>query len=264
MLAGTKGPDKIRGKGGNDRLKGKGGNDLLNAGKGRDAAIGGTGADKLRGGPGDDLINAADGRRDNAIAGGPGKNTCILDTTLELTLARGCTTIRSGPLGGGPPGPGEGLRVLTADGLTGCRSALPTCQFSITGDGADAPAGTVTGTGGVTAVGAAAVTSGTRLDRDGRLRLLERRGAACHDRLGDLRRAGRLRGLEELVAASRSPALAGVDSLAGGSRGPPAARSRRGRRRGRDRRTGRGPATWSRPAAPRLCSRRAIGSAGGH
>ena len=161
MLAGTKGPDKIRGKGGNDRLKGKGGNDLLNAGKGRDAAIGGAGADKLRGGPGDDLINAADGRRDSAIAGGPGKNTCILDTTLELTLATGCTTIRSGPLGGGPPGPGEGLRVLTADGLSGCASALPTCQFSITGDGADSPGGTVTGTGGVTAVGAAATTSGT-------------------------------------------------------------------------------------------------------
>jgi Ca2+-binding RTX toxin-like protein len=160
-LAGTKGPDKIRGKGGNDRLKGRGGNDLLNAGKGRDAAIGGAGADKLRGGAGDDLINAADGRRDGAIAGGPGKNTCILDTTLELTLARGCTTIRSGPLGGGPPGPGEGLRVLTADGLTGCRSALPTCQFSITGDGADSQAGTTTGTGGVTAAGPAVVTSGT-------------------------------------------------------------------------------------------------------
>jgi Ca2+-binding RTX toxin-like protein len=161
MLAGTKGPDKIRGKGGNDRLKGKGGNDLLNAGKGRDAAIGGAGVDKLRGGPGDDLINAADGRRDGAIAGGPGKNTCILDTTLELTLATGCTRIRSGPHAGGPPGPGEGLRVLTADGLAGCRSALPTCQFSITGDGADAPGGTVTGTGGVTAVGPAATTSGT-------------------------------------------------------------------------------------------------------
>ena len=96
LLAGTKGADKLKGKGGNDRLKGKGGNDLLNGGKGRDTAIGGPGADKLLGGPGDDLINAADGRRDSAIDGGAGTNTCVLDTSLELAIARRCSTIRSG------------------------------------------------------------------------------------------------------------------------------------------------------------------------
>jgi RTX calcium-binding nonapeptide repeat (4 copies) len=159
-LAGTKGADKLRGKGGNDRLKGKGGNDLLNGGKGRDTVVGGPGADKLLGGPGNDLLKAADGRRDRAIDGGPGTNTCVLDTTLELAIARRCSTIRSGSATGGPPGPGEGLRVLSATGLAGC-SEIPICVFTISGDGADATLGTVTGVGGVQAGGASVTISGS-------------------------------------------------------------------------------------------------------
>ena len=160
-LAGTKGADKLKGKGGNDRLKGKGGNDLLNGGKGRDTVVGGPGTDKLLGGPGNDLLKAADGRRDRAINGGAGTNTCVIDTTLELASVRGCSTIRSGSLGGGPPGPGEGLRVLSATGLAGCTSPVPSCVFTIAGDGADATVGTVTGVGGVQAAGGSVTISGS-------------------------------------------------------------------------------------------------------
>jgi Ca2+-binding RTX toxin-like protein len=158
-LAGTKGPDKIKGKAGNDRLKGKAGNDLLNGGKDRDTVIGGPGADRMLGGPGDDLINAADGARDSAIDGGAGTNTCVLDTNLELAIARGCSAIRAGSVGGAP-GPGQGLQVLTVNGLVGC-TAVPICLFTITGNGADAPVGTVTGTGGVNAGGASVTVSGS-------------------------------------------------------------------------------------------------------
>jgi Ca2+-binding RTX toxin-like protein len=159
VLTGTKGSDKLKGKGGNDRLKGKAGNDLLNGGKGRDTAIGGAGADRLLGGPGDDLINAADGTLDSVIDGGAGTNTCVLDTSLELAIARGCSTIRAGSPGAAP-GPGQGLQVLIVNGLVGC-TALPVCVFTITGNGADAPLGTVTGTGGVVAIGTSVVISGT-------------------------------------------------------------------------------------------------------
>jgi hypothetical protein len=94
------------------------------------------------------------------IDGGTGTNTCILDTSLELAIARGCATIKVGASGGGAPGPAQGLQVLSANGLAGC-GALPICVFTITGNGADAPAGTVTGTGGVVAVGSSVNTSGS-------------------------------------------------------------------------------------------------------
>ncbi len=163
-IAGTKGADKIKGKGGNDKIKGKGGNDALNGGKGRDKVTGGAGADRHLGGPGNDLIKAADGRRDKAINGGAGKNTCVIDTTLELAIAKRCSTIRAGGPGGGGggpgPGPGEGLRVLSVTGLVGCDQTLPLCAFTISGDGADGLVGTVTGGGGVTAAGASVVITG--------------------------------------------------------------------------------------------------------
>jgi hypothetical protein len=164
-IVGTKGADRIKGLSGNDKIKGKKGNDKLNGGKGRDTIIGDAGADKMAGGAGKDVIKAADGRRDKAINGGPGKNRCVIDTALELSIARNCSTIVSGAGGsgggGGPgPGPGEGLRVLAADGVV-CASALPTCVFTLTGDGADALFGTVTGGGGVVAVGADVTISGS-------------------------------------------------------------------------------------------------------
>ncbi len=154
-IAGTKKADKINGKAGNDKLKGKGGNDVLNGGKGRDKITGGAGADKHIGGAGNDVLKAADNRRDKAINGGAGRDRCVIDSTLELSLVRGCETVTAGgPGAGGPgpgPGPGEGLRVNEFTGLVGCaQQALPLCVFTISGDGADAPVGLVTGGDGVT------------------------------------------------------------------------------------------------------------------
>jgi hypothetical protein len=157
-LVGTQRADTIKGMGGKDKIKGKGGNDKLSGGKGRDAITGAGGADKMAGGGGNDVIKAADGRRDKAINGGPGKNRCVIDTALELSIARHCSTIVNG--GGGGPGQGGGLRLLTAQGLT-CASLQPTCVFTISGDGADGTIGTVTGGGGVTAVGGSVTTSGS-------------------------------------------------------------------------------------------------------
>jgi Hemolysin-type calcium-binding repeat (2 copies). len=161
-INGTQGADTIKGMSGNDKIKGKKGNDKLNGGKGRDTIAGDAGADKMLGGAGNDVIKAADGRRDKAINGGPGKNRCVIDTTLELSIARNCSSIAAPPsAGGGPgPGPGEGLRVLSSTGLV-CASSLPTCVFTISGDGADGTLGTVTGGGGVTAVGGSVTPSGS-------------------------------------------------------------------------------------------------------
>jgi hypothetical protein len=162
-IVGTKGADTIKGMAGNDKIKGKKGNDKLNGGKGRDTVAGDAGADKMLGGAGNDVIKAADGRRDKAINGGGGKNRCVIDTTLELSIARNCSSIIAGGpgAGGGPgPGPGEGLRVLSATGLV-CASSLPTCVFTASGDGANGTVGTVTGGGGVTAVGGSVTPSGS-------------------------------------------------------------------------------------------------------
>jgi hemolysin type calcium-binding protein len=159
-LVGTQRADTIKGMGGKDKIKGKGGNDKLSGGKGRDAITGGGGADKMTGGAGNDVIKAADGRRDKAINGGPGKNRCVIDTALELSIARHCSSIVDGGRGSPAPGPGGGLRLLTAQGLT-CASSQPTCVFTISGDGANGTVGTVTGGGGVTAFGGSVTTSGS-------------------------------------------------------------------------------------------------------
>jgi hypothetical protein len=160
-ISGTQGRDTIKGRGGKDKIMGRGGSDKLNGGKGRDKVIGGRGADRMLGGAGNDVIKAADGRRDKRINGGPGKNRCVIDTALELSIARNCSSISGGPGGGAGsgPGPGEGLRVLVADGLA-CASPLPVCAFNLSGDGADGTLGTVTGGGGVTAVGVSVTISG--------------------------------------------------------------------------------------------------------
>jgi hypothetical protein len=166
-LVGTKGADKITGKAGNDTLKGKGGNDTLNGGKGRDKVIGGPGVDRMMGGGGNDLINAADGKRDKAINGGPGTNKCVIDTALELSIAHHCASITAGAhSGAGGPAAGQGLTVQSAQGLM-CGSQLPVCPFSISGTGADAPVGTVSGGGGVTAAGGTVTTSGSNWSAGG-------------------------------------------------------------------------------------------------
>jgi len=161
-LVGTKGADKIKGKGGSDKLKGKGGNDTLKGGKGRDKIKGGKGADRHLGGKGNDVLRAADGRLDKAINGGPGKDTCFIDTAVELAIVKGCETVQAGGPGGpGGTGPGSagGLQVLSFSGLV-CDTPLPLCVFTINGTGADALVGTVTGGGGVTGLGASVVITG--------------------------------------------------------------------------------------------------------
>jgi hypothetical protein len=164
-LVGTKGADKIKGKGGNDKLKGKGGKDSLNGGKGRDQIIGGGGADRHVGGAGNDTLKTADGRKDKVINAGSGSNTCIIDTALELSIVKGCTTIKGGTGPGSEPGANE-LRVITYVG-TLCESGLPICPYAITGEGADGPVGTVTGTGGVTTAGGAVSIQGTEWNAAG-------------------------------------------------------------------------------------------------
>jgi len=161
-IVGTQGADTIKGMAGNDKIKGKKGNDKLNGGKGRDTVTGDAGVDKMLGGAGNDVIKAADGRRDKAINGGGGKNRCVIDTTLELSIARNCSSIAAAPGGGGGPGPGPGggLQVLSATGLV-CASSLPTCVFTANGNGADGTVGTVTGGGGVTAIGGSVTPSGS-------------------------------------------------------------------------------------------------------
>jgi hypothetical protein len=164
-ITGTGRADKIAGMLGNDKLNGRGGKDSLSGGKGRDTVTGGAGRDRMLGGAGNDVIKAADGKRDSAIDGGTGKNRCVIDTALELKIARHCATIVDGQkggggAGGGGSGAGAGLRVLHADGLV-CPSREPLCVFTISGDGADSQFGTITGGGGVTAVGGNVATNGT-------------------------------------------------------------------------------------------------------
>jgi hypothetical protein len=169
LIVGSNGPDRLIGKGGGDLIKGRGGGDRLSGGKGRDLLNGGPGADRLVAGPSRDGIKAADGRRDRLINGGPGANVCVIDIPADLPVTRNCGRIQAGqaPGGGGQGGSGGGggggggvvdpnlLAVNSADGLL-CLP-LAGCAFTITGSGADAPVGTVSGGGAVTSVTGSAV-----------------------------------------------------------------------------------------------------------
>jgi Ca2+-binding RTX toxin-like protein len=166
---GRGGNDRIAGGAGKDRLAGDAGNDRVNGGGGNDTIGGGKGRDTLVGGAGNDVLNAADGRRDARINAGKGRNRGKLDRA-DVPIARGCgsITVQGGPGGapgsggdGGRGGSGGGDAGLTLDGADGlqCDSQLPTCEFTLDGTGADALAGTVTGTGGVTGVGAGVIVT---------------------------------------------------------------------------------------------------------
>jgi Ca2+-binding RTX toxin-like protein len=167
---GRGGNDRINGGAGKDRLAGDAGNDRVNGGAGNDTVGGGKGRDSLVAGPGNDVINAADGRRDARINAGKGRNRCKLDRA-DVPIARGCgsITVRGGPGGGAPGGGGgggqggagggsPGLTLESADGLQ-CDQQLPLCEFTLEGSGADSLAGTVTGGGGVTGVGAGVIVT---------------------------------------------------------------------------------------------------------
>lgn len=65
------------------------------------------------------------------------------------------------PPGGTPPvgGTAGGLTLASAEGLQ-CDSQIPTCNYTMSGAGADSLLGTVSGGGGVTTLGGSLTTSG--------------------------------------------------------------------------------------------------------
>jgi RTX calcium-binding nonapeptide repeat (4 copies) len=151
-LVGTKKSDKINGRGGKDRIKG------------------GKGADKLKGGGGKDKLNAVDRAKDKLVNGGAGKDVCRVDRA-DRGAVRSCEKVKvvgaggnagggggNGGGGNGGGGGGTGLVLGSSSGLSCAAGALPLCPFTLQGEGADAPAGTVTGGGGVTVAAGGAVT----------------------------------------------------------------------------------------------------------
>jgi hypothetical protein len=81
VMNGRGGDDELRGLGGADRLRGSRGHDTLVGGKGRDVLVGGNGADRLRAGQGSDRLLGRGGsdllwgeRGNDAMAGGAGKD----------------------------------------------------------------------------------------------------------------------------------------------------------------------------------------------
>ena len=101
-FVGTKKADVMRLRAGNDRANGKGGADRINGGAGRDRLTGGKGKDRLIGGKGNDVLNAVDRRRDAAVNGGAGKNTCKIDS-VDLPKVKRCFTIKTSPGAGSGP-----------------------------------------------------------------------------------------------------------------------------------------------------------------
>ena len=155
----------MRGGTGNDRVNGGTGDDRLSGGSGVDRLTGGNGRDRLSGGAGHDLLDSADGRRDARVDGGPGYNRCSIDAE-DLPVARRCSRVTIVPDAGrrrsgrgaaaAPPGT---LTLSTARGLS-CASSLPTCGFVMTGTGADALLGTVSGSGGAQLAAGAVLGNG--------------------------------------------------------------------------------------------------------
>jgi Ca2+-binding RTX toxin-like protein len=184
-VKGTKKADTIRLRSGNDSAYGRGGGDRIFGGAGRDRLLGGAGADRLHGGKGrdrlsggggNDTLNSVDKRKDALVSGGAGKNSCRIDP-VDLPVVRGCSKIVTVPSGGSGPGAtppgitppgttppgGDGTAgALTLGSATGlqCGSKLPTCNYQLSGSGADSLLGTVSGGGGVTTLGGSLTTSG--------------------------------------------------------------------------------------------------------
>jgi Ca2+-binding RTX toxin-like protein len=167
---GRGGADRIFGGAGRDRLLGGAGGDRLLGGAGVDRLHGGKGRDRLSGGGGNDTLNSVDKRKDALVSGGAGKNNCRIDA-VDLSVVRGCSKIVTVPSGGSGPGatppvgspPGGGsagaLTLRSATGLQ-CGSEQPTCNYTLSGSGADSLLGTVSCGGGVTTLGGSLTTSG--------------------------------------------------------------------------------------------------------
>ena len=117
---GTRGDDDLRGTRADDTIRGRAGDDSLAGRRGDDVLIGGAGAD--------------------AMAGGGGEDRCLTDAADPEPT--GCEDVR------GPAGP---LRIADTTGTDRClelrRADL--CYFALEGSGADAAAGAISASGGV-------------------------------------------------------------------------------------------------------------------
>nr|MBA2522243.1 hypothetical protein [Solirubrobacterales bacterium] len=99
-VAGTAGPDRLRGSDASERLLGRPGADRIDGRSGRDCVIGGRGRDRLEGGPGHDRIrgqgggdriSARDGLRDHVDCGVGRSDLAIVDRKDRV---RRCETVR--------------------------------------------------------------------------------------------------------------------------------------------------------------------------
>jgi Ca2+-binding RTX toxin-like protein len=104
-LHGSAKPDLIKGRAGNDRINGRQGADRLIGSRGKDRIKGAQGRDRILGGKGADRLNAADGKRDRAVKGGPGTDTCKVDAADRSAVD--CEKVKV-VSGGGPYGQGGG------------------------------------------------------------------------------------------------------------------------------------------------------------
>ena len=80
ILIGTGGSDVICAGGGNDYANGRGGDDRVRGGRGADLVIGGEGQDRIQGRKGNDRVVGVDGQPLDQLFGGPGDDTCHVDT----------------------------------------------------------------------------------------------------------------------------------------------------------------------------------------
>jgi Ca2+-binding RTX toxin-like protein len=121
VLVGGPGHDELRAFNGNDQLLGGPGHDLLFGHAGDDALVGGAGDDMLIdgpgrrsggrsimiGGPGRDFLVARDGRGDDELRCGPGRDVALADPSD--TIAKDCerAMVRRPPRGTKPPSMGH-------------------------------------------------------------------------------------------------------------------------------------------------------------
>jgi hypothetical protein len=82
-LIGNANANSICGFGAQDRISARDGNDFIDAGAGNDLAWGGLGADTVLGANGEDRLEVADGGVSDAVYGGGGNDTCVVDPADE-------------------------------------------------------------------------------------------------------------------------------------------------------------------------------------
>jgi hypothetical protein len=123
VLLGGAGSDELRAFGGNDQLRGGAGSDLLLGHDGDDVLVGGSGDDVLsdgpgrhsggrtflHGGPGRDFLIARDGRGDDELRCGPGRDVAVADPSDKVSKDCERVMIRRPPRGTKPPAMGHAV-----------------------------------------------------------------------------------------------------------------------------------------------------------